>query len=154
MAVVFNPLFLSCCTRVWTGGAGAQWQTLPLHVQGNPLHLRKFPLHFLFCFSLSNDSYSCYQWYSNEHFSCQDLLITRIWIIWEWKAKKKKTQGELAQVQWVSLHMQGESLPLRPCTPCPNPSVIGVFLFWNWDSSIFYDVFKSSIFDRKQCKGK
>ena len=23
--------------RVWTGGAGAQWQTLPLRVQGNPL---------------------------------------------------------------------------------------------------------------------
>ena len=39
------------------------------------------------------------------------------------KSKKKKTQGELAQVQWVSLHMQGESLPLRPCTPCPNPSL-------------------------------
>ena len=35
-------------SRVWTGGAGAQWQTLPLHVQGNPLHLRKFPLRFLF----------------------------------------------------------------------------------------------------------
>ena len=38
------------------------------------------------------------------------------------KSKKKKAQGELAQAQWVSLHMQGESLPLRPCTPCPNPT--------------------------------
>ena len=41
------------------------------------------------------------------------------------KQKKKKMQGELAQVQWVSLHMQGESLPLRPCTPCPNPNIDG-----------------------------
>ena len=27
--------------------------------------------------------------------------------------------GKLAQVQWVSLHMQGASFPLPPC---PNPS--------------------------------
>jgi hypothetical protein len=33
-------------SRVWTGGQWVQWQTRPLHVQGNPLHLRKFPLHF------------------------------------------------------------------------------------------------------------
>jgi hypothetical protein len=26
-----------------------QWETRPLHVQGNPLHLRKFPLHFQTC---------------------------------------------------------------------------------------------------------
>ena len=30
-------------------------------------------------------------------------------------------QGELAQVQWVSLHMQGASFPLHPLPPCPNP---------------------------------
>ena len=33
------------------------------------------------------------------------------------KSKKKKTQGELAQVQWVSLHMQGESSPLCSAPP-------------------------------------
>ena len=43
----------------------------------------------------------------------------------ESEKQKKKMQGELAQVQWVSLHMQGESLPLRPCTPCPNPTQDG-----------------------------
>ena len=31
-------------------------------------------------------------------------------------------QGELAQVQWVSLHMQGASFPLHPLPPCPNPT--------------------------------
>ena len=36
--------------RVWTGGQRVQWETRPLNVQGHPLHLRKFPLHFLFCF--------------------------------------------------------------------------------------------------------
>ena len=36
-------------TRVWTGGQWVQWETRPLHVQGNPLHLRKFPLHFQTC---------------------------------------------------------------------------------------------------------
>ena len=30
-------------------------------------------------------------------------------------------QGELAQVQWVSLHMQGASFPLHQLHPCPNP---------------------------------
>ena len=35
--------------RVWTGGQWVQWETRPLHVQGNPLHLRKFPLHFQTC---------------------------------------------------------------------------------------------------------
>ena len=77
--------------RVWTGGAGAQWQTLPLHVQGNPLHLRKFPLHFLFCFLLSNDSYSC-----NQQILAWKLLIgvSLIAIINEilvnyWKSKVK-----------------------------------------------------------------
>ena len=46
----------------------------------------------------------------------------------ESEKQKKKMQGELAQVQWVSLHMQGESLPLRPCTPCPNPTLKGGLL--------------------------
>ena len=36
--------------RVWTGGQWVQWETRPLHVQGHPLHLRKFRLHFIFCF--------------------------------------------------------------------------------------------------------
>ena len=31
-------------------------------------------------------------------------------------------KGELAQVQWVSLHMQGASFPLHPLPPCPNPN--------------------------------
>ena len=39
----------SVCVRVWTGGQWVQWETRPLHVQGNPLHLRKFPLHFQTC---------------------------------------------------------------------------------------------------------
>ena len=46
---------------VWTGGQWVQWETRPMHVQGNPLHLRKFPLHFLFCFSITNYSYPWYQ---------------------------------------------------------------------------------------------
>ena len=37
--------------------------------------------------------------------------------------RKKKMQGELAQVQWVSLHMQGASFPLHPLHPCPNPII-------------------------------
>ena len=40
---------LSPGNRVWTGGQWVQWETRPLHVQGNPLHLRKFPLHFQTC---------------------------------------------------------------------------------------------------------
>ena len=36
-------------SRVWTGEQWVQWETRPLHVQGNPLHLRKFPLHFQTC---------------------------------------------------------------------------------------------------------
>ena len=35
----------------------------------------------------------------------------------ESERQKKKTQGELAQVQWVSLHMQGESSPSAPAPP-------------------------------------
>ena len=52
-------------SRVWTGGAGAQWQTLPLHVQGNPLHLRKFPLRFLF-FAFHSQMIHLYYNYRNE----------------------------------------------------------------------------------------
>ena len=35
-------------------------------------------------------------------------------------------QGELAQVQWVSLHMQGASFPLHPLPPCPNLTPMGL----------------------------
>ena len=47
---IFSDIFAILCTthvsRVWTGGQWVQWETRLLHVQGNPLHLRKFPLHF------------------------------------------------------------------------------------------------------------
>ena len=39
----------SLLARVWTGGQWVQWETRPMHVQGNPLHLRKFPLHLQTC---------------------------------------------------------------------------------------------------------
>ena len=46
---VGNCSLVLISTRVWTGGQWVQWETRPLHVQGNPLHLRKFPLHFQTC---------------------------------------------------------------------------------------------------------
>ena len=48
----FGCLIWCLKSRVWTGGQWVQWETRPLHVhivQGNPLHLRKFPLHFQTC---------------------------------------------------------------------------------------------------------
>ena len=39
-------------------------------------------------------------------------------------------QGELAQVQWVSLQMQGASFPLHPLPPCPNPNLHYTVLSW------------------------
>ena len=49
-------------------------------------------------------------------------------------------QGELAQVQWVSLHMQGASFPLHPLPPCPNPTPksYGIIYFHPTKSQYFY----------------
>ena len=45
----FGCLIWCLKSRVWTGGQWVQWQTRPLHVQGNPLILLKFPLHLQTC---------------------------------------------------------------------------------------------------------
>ena len=66
MKLFEKQVFIALSSRVWTGGQWVQWETCPMRVQGNPLHLRKFPLHFLFCFSPSNDSNS---WYQIQQFS-------------------------------------------------------------------------------------
>ena len=125
-----SPFFLSllrlfilkllATNRVWTGGQWVQWETRPMHVQGNPLHLRKFPLHFLFCFSPSNDSNS---WYQIQQFSKKCWIF---WVFWFYfmfqdiSSKKKKFPHQtdrkipLQHDFWLSVR-NSECFPKKFC---------------------------------------
>ena len=105
MVEFFNWFTLLVRIRVWTGGQWVQWETRPLHVQGNPLHLRKFPLHFQTClkvgFKTSPAILFSKKFYGN--FSKKSKFLAKFW-----KTQKIKYFVEKGFKLWHKMFMKAK----------------------------------------------